>query len=182
MIDAEEFKRRVTEFAGREFCRKSILSIRNGAGVIEHILGSGKYRRILEIGTYRGVGSAFMSQFVDGIVTIDLKYGKMEQDGQRFDRVRFFEAMGVLNVDCRLVENDAEKAEIIRKLPFDFAFIDGDHTAPAPANDFSLVKKCGTVLFHDYDANNDVMKFVDTLPRHQVEIMDMFALWRERPD
>ena len=104
-----EFKGRVAEFAAREFMRKSVLSIRDGAGVFETILGGGQFKRALEIGTYRGVSSALMAQFCDAVVTIDLRNGKMERDRQVFDRVRFWEAMGVGNIESHLVDSDSER-------------------------------------------------------------------------
>lgn len=175
---AADFKQLITKYAGREFSRKSILSIRDGAGVIDRVLGAGRYRRILEIGTYRGVSSAYMAQFCDSVVTIDLKHGKMEQDRQVFDRIRFWEALEIKNIDLRLVEDDADKAALINSLDFDFAFVDGDHEGAAPAKDFELVKKCGAVLFHDYDGSNGVTGLIDSLPKEQIEVMDIFALWR----
>lgn len=177
-LSPPEFKALIARYAGREFSRKSIISIRDGAGVIERLLGEGKYRRVLEIGTYRGVSSAYMAQFVERVTTIDLVEGKMEQDRQLFDRVRFWTALEIDNIDLRLVNSEEEKAALIETLDFDFAFVDGDHEGEAPALDFELVKRCGTVLFHDYSGNNGVTALVDSLPREEVEVMDIFALWR----
>lgn len=177
-MSGSEFKAKVGAFAGSEFFRKSVLSIRGGAGVIEKLLGSGKYRRVLEIGTYRGVSAAFMAQFCEAVTTIDLVDGKMEQDRQVFDRVRLWEALGITNVDLRLVSSFHGKAQAVASATFDFAFIDGDHEGSAPRQDFDLVKHCGAVLFHDYGADNGVTKLVRALPKAQVEIMDIFAFWR----
>ena len=48
---------------------------------------------------------------------------------------------------------------------FDFAFIDGSHKYDDVKFDFECVKRCGRVLFHDYDCKRhpDVTKFVDEL-------------------
>lgn len=174
----EAFKARVADYAAREFMRKSVLSIRDGAGVFERVLGGGQFKRALEIGTYRGVSSALMAQFCETVVTIDLIEGKMERDRQVFDRVRFWEAMGIGNVESHLVANDAEKMALVESLSFDFAFVDGDHEGDAPRRDFELVKRCGCVLFHDYDGENGVVRLIDSLPPSNVEILDIFALWR----
>jgi len=177
-ISASDFKKLIGKYAAREFSRKSILSIRDGAGVIEKLLGGGKYRRVLEIGTYRGVSSAYMSQFVDSVHTIDLRRGKMEQDAQVFDRVRFWEALGITNCSLLIVESATEKADVINGMvDFDFAFIDGDHDGEAPRIDFNLVKRCGAVLFHDCEGDNGVTKLIKSLPPNEVQIMDIFALW-----
>jgi hypothetical protein len=69
-------------------------------------------------------------------------------------------------------------------LKFDFAFIDGDHTFEGVKNDFSLVSKCGRVLFHDYDTPkgsvNPVRKFIDTLDKNKIEARKDFALWTNK--
>lgn len=161
-----------------KFLRKSTLSIRDGAGVFERVLGGSNYKTVLEIGTYRGVTAAFISQFVDRVITIDLKHGQLERQGTPFDRVAFWDSLGITNIDLHLVNDDADKARVVKASAFDFAFIDGDHNGQAPADDFALVRRCGTVLFHDFGADNGVTRFVNTLPRKQVEIIDIFALWK----
>lgn len=160
--------------------RKSVLSIRDGGGVIEKLLGGGKYRRVLEIGTWRGVGAAFMAQFVEHVDTIDLMFGQLEREELRdgWDRMAFWQTIGADNIDLHLVEDDADKADVIGSLDFDFALIDGNHSAASAAADFAMVRRCGAVLFHDYDEKTGVRLFVDTLPRDQVTIMDIFAFWQ----
>lgn len=158
--------------------RLSALGIRDGGGVFERVLGGRNYRTALEIGTYRGVTAAFMAQFCERVITIDLKRGLVEKNGGSFDRQAFWRSLGIDNIELRLVENDAEKAEIIASLDFDFAFVDGDHQGNAPAFDFELVRRCGTVLFHDCDRNNGVVALVKSLPKKQVTHMDIFALWQ----
>lgn len=165
--------------AGRGAFKKSALMIGDGAEIIERTIRDGGYRRVLEIGTYRGVTAAFMAQFVDRVTTIDLVRGRMERHGETFDRWRFWESLGISNIDLRLIETDIDKATVIRESRFDFAFIDADHVAPAPEKDFALVRSCGAVLFHDYGENNGVTAFVDTLPKEQVTINDIFAFWKQ---
>lgn len=161
--------------------RKSVLSIRDGGGVIEKLMGGGKYRRALEIGTWRGVGAAYMAQFVDRVITIDLKMGQLEREELRegWSRAGFWDRIGAKNIDLHLVRSDEEKAKLIASLDFDFALIDGNHSAASARADFEMVKRCGAVLFHDYDENTGVRAFVDTLPLDQVTIMDIFAFWQD---
>lgn len=162
--------------------KRSALSIRDGEGVFREILGSGKYRRILEIGTYRGVGAAAMSQFCDQVMTIDLQFGRMEQLGEKWNRQAFWKQLGITNIELHLIKDNMEKTKLIGALDFNFAFIDGAHDATV-ADDFDLVKHCGTVLFHDYNRRslkeqNFVCDFVDTLPKDHVKVYDnLFALW-----
>lgn len=177
-MSVAKFKKRVDPSIDARLFRRSALNIRDGAGVFDALLGGRKYKTILEIGTYRGLSAAYLSQFCDKVITIDLKHGRMERGNDAFDRQAFWAGLGITNIDLHLVDSNEDKARLIAGLDFDFAFIDGDHIAPGPAIDFDLVKRCGAVLFHDYDRGNDVQKFVDTLPREQIEIMDIFAFWR----
>lgn len=163
--------------------RKSAINIRDGDFILEMVLNYLKSRTILEIGTYRGVSAAVMSQFCDKVITIDLKHGKLEQNNELFDREEFWKGLGVDNIDLHLIEDDKEKEELIKTLDFDLAFIDGAHDETVK-NDFELVKHCGKVLFHDYDDRkqpclNYVFDFINTLPREKVKLFDIFALWIE---
>lgn len=181
MTPVQEFKARVAVVLGAGAFKRSALNIRDGGGVFERVLGGGAYRTALEIGTYRGVSAAWMAQFCERVITIDLVHGKRELNGETFDREAFWRAIGVDNIDHYLVEDDAAKARLINQLDFDFAFIDGAHDCGV-RDDFDLVKRCGAVLFHDYDFSatpkrNAVFNFVNTLPRHQITVMDIFALW-----
>jgi predicted O-methyltransferase YrrM len=161
--------------------KRSALNIRDGEGVFRDVLGRGRYRHVLEIGTYKGASAACMAQFCDRVTTIDLYHGRLEQLGEPWDRHQFWRGLGVGNIELRLVEDDAEKAAVVEALDFDFAFIDGAHDQRV-RSDFELVKRCGTVLFHDYDRRgtkekDQVADFIDTLPREQIEKIDIFALW-----
>lgn len=176
-----ELIQRIRGIVGDEGLKRSVLSIRDGAGVFDKVLGGGEFKRVLEIGTLRGISAAYMAQFVERVDTIDLASGRLEQLGVSFDRYKFWEALGVDNVVLHLVEDDREKAEVIRGLDFDLAFIDGGKNDIA--TDFALVKHCGAVLFHDVDRRGKpeldaVYDFVMALPPEQVERTDIFALWR----
>ena len=175
-------KERIIEQYGPETLKKSALNIREGEKIISDILKEGNYKTCLEIGTYRGCTAAVMSRFCDKVITIDLHEGRLEYYGEKFDRYKFWKSLNVDNVELYLVENDKEKAELIDRLDFDFAFIDGAHDESVK-NDFELVKHCGTVLFHDYDDRgqpclNYVYDFINTLPKEKLTIIDIFALWK----
>lgn len=109
---------------------------------IGKLLNDKKPARILEIGTLKGVSSAYLSLFAD-VTTLDIKHYP-ETD-------ILWEYIGSKDkIDFRLVRDDEHKAEIVNDLDFDFAFIDGMHSYESVKSDFNLVKKCGKVLFHDY--------------------------------
>lgn len=172
----------IKEQYGGSILRKSALSIRDGAGVLEKVLGGRQYKTVLEIGTYRGVSAAEMSQYCEKVITIDLIDGKLEGNGEAVDREGFWRGLGVNNIELHLVKDNADKARLIEGLEFDFAFIDGAHDATV-ALDFEMVKKCGAVLFHDYckrnkpGAPNYVYDFVSSL-KGSVEVYDIFGFWR----
>lgn len=177
------FKAKVAELAVQEFFARSVFSIRDGAGVFDSVFGGGQYPRVLEIGTYRGISTAYLAGLCERVTTIDLVEGRLEQLGQHFDRRAFWRQLAIDNIDLHLVKDDAEKAALIEQLDFDLAFIDGGKNDIA--QDFALVRRCGAVLFHDVDRRGEVafdavIDFVESLPPAEVQVMDIFALWRAR--
>jgi predicted O-methyltransferase YrrM len=177
-------RERIISQWGPHVMKKSIISIRGGAGVLPAVLEDKGVRTALEIGTYRGVGAAELSQYVDRVITIDLKQGKLESNGERWDRVAFWNGLGIENIELVLIENDAEKEAFVSHLEFDFALIDGNHDDPASiAADFEMVKRCGHVLFHDADRRGKpekdrVIDFIESLPKREVTYRDIFAEWK----
>jgi predicted O-methyltransferase YrrM len=172
---------KIIELRGPDYLRRSVLSIRDGGGVFEKLLAGKGYKTILEIGTYRGVSAAEMSQYCEKVITIDLKRGRMENLGETPDREGLWRDLGISNIELHLVKNDREKAALVNGLEFDFAFVDGAHDQTV-RDDFELVKRCGKVLFHDVDSRGKpeldyVYDFVMSLPKEQIEIHDIFALW-----
>lgn len=127
---------------GERWFRESIWT------ALDSYLDSGTTRkvRILEIGTCNGISAALLGQF--GIViTLDIRSEQTEA-GDRQRR----EIWGFLSGPVRgiLVKDEADKHEAIAAFPFDFAFIDGDHTFDGVQRDWESVKRCGRVIFHDY--------------------------------
>ena len=181
MIDIVE---EVSSRYGQKALRKSAMNIRGGAGVFKKVMQGKGYRTAIEIGTYKGISAAEMSKYCDKVITFDLADGKLEKNGETFNRHELWKSLGIKNIEFIAVKDDAEKKRIIDGLEFDFAFIDGAHDETV-ANDFDLVKRCGNVLFHDADDNgpgksNCVFEFISTLPKDQVEFVDIFAMWHDK--
>lgn len=177
-------RNKIVSLYGEKTLRKSAMNIRGGAGVFKRLLNGKGFRTALEIGTYKGCAAAEMAQYVDRVITIDLKHGKLETNGDKWDRKEFWKSLGVENVELVLVADNTEKAAVIKAFEFDFAFIDGAHDASVK-DDFAMVKKCGNVLFHDADDNgpgrpNCVYEFLQTLPKDQIKVIDIFAYWQEK--
>lgn len=168
---------------GENVLRKSALSIRDGAGVFESLLNGKGFKTVLEIGTYRGVSAAEIAKYCDKVITIDLEEGQLERTDNGFNRARLWRTLGLNNIELQLVKDDAHKTKLINSLDFDFAFVDGAHDAGVNL-DWELVKKCGAVLFHDYDTSGRphlsyVYNLVNSLPKEQVKIIDIFAYWKK---
>lgn len=174
-----DFVARADSFGVPGLLKRSVFAFAGAAEVLDAVLSG--FKRVLEIGTYRGVSAAYIATRCQSVVTIDLSHGQLERDGETFDRHAFWKHMGAENIELLLVEDDAEKAGAIATLEFDLAFIDGG--AVNVADDFALVSRCGAVLFHDYDkvkTRRVVYDFVNSLPPKEVKTFGMFALWQGR--
>lgn len=174
-------KQRIIDIFGEKTLARSAIRFDDGPSVFEQILGSGKYKSVLEIGTYKGISAACMAQYCDRVATIDLYDGRLEQLGDDFDRQTLWDTLNLDNITLHLIRNDTEKKALISTLDFDFAFVDGAHDESVKT-DFEMVRHCGAVLFHDYNKDGPekqrhVYNLVESLPKHQVQIMGIFALW-----
>lgn len=177
---------KIVALHGESALRKSAMRIRGGAGAFEWAMTGKGYRTALEIGTYKGCTSAEMAQYCERVITIDLRYGKLEANGDKWDRAEFWKSLGIDNIEFHAIDDDRDKKLLVDAMDFDFAFIDGAHDRTV-ADDFELVKRCGHVLFHDADDNrlrpgkenkpNFVYEFISTLPKEQIQVNDIFALW-----
>jgi len=171
---------RILAVHGERYMRKSAIR-HSDMEIFGRLLAGKGYRTVLEIGTYRGCAAAEMSQYCDRVITIDLKHGRIEKDEPSIDRNEFWRSLGIRNVEMILVDDDTEKKSAVDALEFDFAFVDGahDHTV---RNDFEMVRRCGHVLFHDYEQRgapqpDDVFHFVNSIPDGKLEISGVFAMW-----
>jgi len=125
----------------------------------------------VEIGTYWGVSAAWIAQFAEKVITIDVR--------PQEERFKIWGYLGIDNIESVIVKNDEEKKAFLKDLEFDFAFIDGDH-GPGVMLDLELCRKCGRILFHDVDRGFSWPdKAVGTLPRHEVIFDGLFAYWEK---
>lgn len=133
----------------------------------------------LEIGTLRGLSSVVLAYFSRSVVTIDVeRHPDLEK------------VLSLLDRDIRdriatiQVQDNDDKALLISRLNFDFAFIDGGHTEGQVAIDFGLTRRCGELLFHDYPASGSGCNGVDLILKGpmaadgQIELRPPFAWWR----
>ncbi len=131
---------------------------------------------ILEIGTHRGVSSVILSHF-GTVTTFDVHDWPL--------RHKIHDHFGVTNrVTCVVCENAEQVHREIARLDFDIAFIDGCHSYEAVRMDFAAVRRCGRVIFHDYEPRlhgQRTVRFVDNLRDGRTTKLMPFALW-ESPE
>ena len=127
-----------------------------------------KGKTCVEIGTLKGLTAIVLARYFDRVVTIDIV-----DDPLKYEIVGF---LGVKNIAFVNVADNAQKAEVIQAVNFDAAYVDGDH-ARDTETDFALVKRCGSVLFHEHwPAQPAVQKQVAAL-NGNVVTRDKWALW-----
>lgn len=146
----------------------------------EHV-ASRPHARVLEIGSLFGGTLWYWSHLpkIERLVTVDLPSEWAQvRDGVREARDHWFEwcEHRVELCDFQTDSQDAATIDAVQHLsPFDFAFIDGDHTYNGVRADWlaysPLVRSGGLVAFHDTWPNGNrhepgVVRFVDEL-RHQ---------------
>ncbi len=185
----------MTEKLSDVLSRKFGNNIREGSMIsnecyISELIKIIKPNVILEIGTLYGCSAALFAQYAKKVFTIDIMSAP-ETNKLIAESVWHFLELGK-KVQSFSIVNDSEKGELIASLNFDMAFIDGGHTYEEVKYDFSCVKKCGIVLFHDYkpsgreysDCNNirydDIVKFIDEIypaPFIWGPHCGKFALW-----
>ncbi len=125
---------------------------------------------VVETGTYKGLSSAYMAQFVNKVHTFDItdypqKY-KIWQDCGVADKIVF-----------HYIKNRDDLVPILKNIKYDFAFIDGEHTYEACKADFEILKECGRVLIHDVIHPNfkGIRQFADELGN--VRIVNNNGYW-----
>lgn len=126
-------------------------------------------KRCVEIGSCNGLTAVVLARYFDEVVSIDNAPSELKHQVLDYLKVR--------NVRFIDVANNERKADVISAMEFDAAFSDGDHAADT-YTDFSLVRKCRRVLFHEYwKAQAPVWNLVNSFPPETVTTKGKFALW-----
>ncbi len=141
---------------------------------LRHLFNQLRPKLAVEIGTLFGVTTTLLAHYSDHVYSIDINHQQLAAYISHYfgmDR----------KITNHIVKNDEEKATVLSKLSFDFAFIDAIHTYDCVKFDFECVKKCKRVLFHDYGLGrfDGVTKFVDELPVDEVLKKPPFAFWEK---
>lgn len=176
-------KEKIISKYGKGGLKRSILNLGGDTEqTIKEIMSGRGIDTMIEIGTYKGVSAAVFAQNCRQVITFDLAKGRLEQTDPKWSRQELWDYLGCTNIKSHLIKNDNEKKSIIDKLEFQFAFIDGGHDTKSVTFDFNLVKRCGLVLFHDFDykgvkGQDDVYDFVNSLSPKVKVYENIFGLW-----
>ncbi len=149
-------------------------------GKLWDLVASRPHARILEVGSLFGGTLWGWSHLpaIEELVAVDLpSEWPQVRDGVREARTQWDGWFGE-RCTFTLIDGDSQDPATIAQVhgPFDFAFIDGDHTHEGVRADWAnyspLVRKGGLVAFHDTWPNGDrvepgVVRWVDEL-RHEL--------------
>ncbi len=131
----------------------------------------------LEIGTYQGITAVVLSQFFDKVICVSI-----DEDSRRIIKRDIVADLGLQNrIEFHDCVDNSEKHNIVARMQFDFAYLDGDHVHDTD-DDFALVKHCGRVLLHEaWPLQSPVWNLVHSLPAAEVTWADYdcFAYWHK---
>lgn len=141
----------------------------------------------VESGTFHGVSASLLADYFDEVHTFDIKTGGYWKEEKIKHEIWQF--LGIQDkIKPYMINNDKEKAEILKNISWDFGWIDGNHTTGTMV-DFELFKKCGRILFHDYNKEKAlkskgmwwaVYNFINNLNPQVSYIKQPFALWMNK--
>lgn len=123
-----------------------------------------------EIGTWNGLTALVLSRFFDQVVTVDIAHNGLKHE--------ILAHAGIKNVQCIDIRDNSDKAEIAKRIGFDFAYLDGNHFQDTES-DWALTKRCGRVLFHEcWPQQEPVWRLVNSLPDYEMSYGGAgLALW-----
>lgn len=123
-----------------------------------------------EVGTWNGMTAVVLSQYFERVITVDIVHNPLKHD--------IISALGIKNIRCMDIIDNADKIKVAREYNFDFAYIDGNHAVDTQL-DWNTVKHCGRVLFHEaWPFQKPVWDLLHSLPAEQVVFNgEGLALW-----
>ena len=127
----------------------------------------------LEIGTWNGITAVVLSRFFRRVVSMDIFHNPVRHE--------ILEHLGIRNVEFIDLRDNEHKAQVVRGLDFQFAYLDGNH-ADDTELDWRLTNHCGQVLFQEcLPMQPPVHNLVRSLPPDEVLYGGIgLALWRKR--
>jgi len=143
--------------------------------IMEEAFEPGIMKHGVEIGTCCGISTVMLAGFCNHITTFDIRDTPV-----RFSIWEHFQVKD--RITSVIVKNSQEVRAAVSALSFDFAYIDAAHLYENVVFDIETVKRCGRIVFHDYDlySVNHVMKAVHELlcnSRGRFLAIPPFAYW-----
>lgn len=125
-----------------------------------------------EIGTWNALTSVILARYFREVITCDLT---VYSNPMKHEVLKH---LGITNVRCIDIRDNAEKARLAAATRFDFAYMDGNH-ADDTLTDWEVCKKARRVLMHEcWPWQDQVWQLAHQLPRDQVTHNGMgLALW-----
>lgn len=133
----------------------------------------GPFAHAIEIGTYRGVSTAILSEYCEKIDCVDI----VDQP----ERVEYWKFLEINNATYHLAKDDGDKKRIVSQLIedhcIDLVFVDGDHSYDSARADIDLCKGTPFILVHDYNKQHfpGVVQAVGET-KGEKEIINLFAM------
>lgn len=143
-------------FGGSVFRRSSVFHGLGGFLKKHNVRGE----RCFEIGTWNGLTAAVLSRHFDEVVTVDVAHNALKHE--------ILAHLGITNVRCIDIKDNAGKKPVLRGLKFDCAYLDGNHAEDTEA-DWDMTRRCGRVIFHEvWPFQSPVWSLVHALPQDEV--------------
>lgn len=156
-------------FGGAVFRRSSVFHELKRVLEDNHIRG----RTCFEIGTWNGITAVILSRYFKRVVTVDIFHNPIRHE--------IVKHLGITNIEFVDIKDNAEKAQVAKRTPFDFAYVDGNH-AEDTQSDWDLVNHCGRVLFQEcLPMQPPVWDLVRSLPDTEVKYGGIgLAYWKRK--
>ena len=161
-------------------------------------------KNIVEIGTFRGIGTAILASLAEKVYTFDVLYQEATQyiwnlfdvkDKIDYRLVGVYrkdvplikvtrairEELSIFLVINNMIDHEASRERIkieLEDIEFDTAFIDGNHKAKQVEDDFEIVKHCGRVIFHDIAEN--YVNVIELMEKIGAKRINEFGYWEAK--
>ena len=161
-------------------------------------------KNIVEIGTFRGIGTAILASLAEKVYTFDVLYQEATQyiwnlfdvkDKIDYRLVGVYrkdvplikvtrairEELSIFLVINNMIDHEASRERIkieLEEIEFDIAFIDGNHKAKQVEDDFEIVKHCRRVIFHDIAEN--YINVIELMEKIGAKRINEFGYWEAK--
>jgi len=130
---------------------------------------------LVEIGTARGISTLLLLELSHRIFTFDIKEYPIKYE--------IWESIcGSFQpkISSQIIASSEQTSHLLKGVQFDAAFIDGFHRYDSIKYDINMLKKCGNILFHDYDWRS-VEQAIQELHKEEggvLTVLNKYAHWR----